>query len=331
MKVAIFSVLLTTAGIHARCPASVGPGEHLRTVTVGGVQRNFYVYVPQGLGTRESPGVMMIHGCGSSPMKFEMESQMNARAEQKAYYNVYPEGTYQGSGSPRLGWNAGFSQCATGGAVNDVDFTRATVLWMLENLCIDSSQIYASGFSNGGSMAFNLTCEMSDVFGGFAFTGSTQPPSTYPSSPTCGGGLRPEDIKPMLGLCGKLDGCGNTIESWFGEFSRFSTCAGNPRVNRVSSTSTCYKYTNCGANKNEPLEYCMVDDLGHCWSGNDCCDNNCLNQDAANMDFSTHILDFFTGVTPRADALNSTAMATKLRNQLAESERDVAAASAEQL
>ena len=30
----------------------------------------------------------MLHGCGSSPEKFEMESQMNVRAETDGYYNM---------------------------------------------------------------------------------------------------------------------------------------------------------------------------------------------------------------------------------------------------
>lgn len=90
----------------------------------------------------------------------------------------------KGTGSNQLGWNAGFSQCTTGGAVNDVDFTRAVALWMLENLCVDPARLFAAGFSNGGSMTFNLTCTMSDTFAGFSFVGSTQPPSTYPSEPT---------------------------------------------------------------------------------------------------------------------------------------------------
>jgi hypothetical protein len=76
------------------------------------------------------------------------------------------------------------------------------------------------------------------------------------------------------------------------------------------------RFNNCGVNKNEPLEYCMVDDLAHCWSGNDCCDDECLDQDPANMDFSAHILDFFSAIPRRAGMLNATALASKLEIQL---------------
>jgi hypothetical protein len=53
-------------------------------------------------------------------------------------YNIFMEGT----GDARLGWNAGFSQCSTGGRVNDVDFTRAVALWMIEHLCVDATRLF---------------------------------------------------------------------------------------------------------------------------------------------------------------------------------------------
>jgi hypothetical protein len=95
-------------------------------------------------------------------------------------------------------------------------------------------------------MIYNLTCDMSDTFAGFGFVGSTQPPSTYPISPMCNGELTLEQMKPMIGLCGKLDGCGNTILPWFGEFSRFRECAGQPVKTELSATSSCWRYSACG-------------------------------------------------------------------------------------
>ena len=67
--------------------------------------------------------------------------------------------------------------------------------WANDNLCVNRERIFASGFSNGGSMVFNLTCEMNSYFAGFAYTGATMPPATYPISDTCNGGLRLEQIK----------------------------------------------------------------------------------------------------------------------------------------
>jgi hypothetical protein len=42
---ATVAMVLAAGSVHARCPSTVGPGEHLRSVTVGGVPRHFYVSV----------------------------------------------------------------------------------------------------------------------------------------------------------------------------------------------------------------------------------------------------------------------------------------------
>jgi poly(3-hydroxybutyrate) depolymerase len=42
---------------------------------------------------------------------------------------------------------------------------------MLENLCVEQSAIFGSGFSNGGSMIFNISCEIPQYFAGLSFTG----------------------------------------------------------------------------------------------------------------------------------------------------------------
>jgi polyhydroxybutyrate depolymerase len=46
----------------------------------------------------------------------------------------------------------------------DTAFTRAMIAWASANLCIDSSRIFATGFSWGGMFSDTLGCEMPDVF-----------------------------------------------------------------------------------------------------------------------------------------------------------------------
>ena len=70
-----------------------------------------------------------------------MESALNVETAQREWFNVYPKGT----GSSRLGWNAGNGACATGGIPNDVDFMRAVVLYMIEETCVDVNRVFAAG------------------------------------------------------------------------------------------------------------------------------------------------------------------------------------------
>ena len=290
----------------AACPSRLSPGEHMVGVGIAGVERTFFISVPVEVSTPR-PAVTMWHGCGSSPEKFELESQMNVNAAERNVYNIYPQGT----GTPRLGWNAGFSQCSTGGLVNDVDFARAVVLYAIENLCVETTEIYAAGFSNGGSMVFNLTCAMSDTFSAFSFTGASMPQATYPAA--CGAAF----VRPVLGMCGSQDGCSSGMASWLTAYSGISNCTDGVNTTEYSATTTCHEHATCGAGEKSPLSYCMVQGLGHCWSGNDCCDQQCSGQDPANIDASAHVLSFFDKVPKEAAVqLDQAALAKQLRAQL---------------
>ena len=157
------SVAILASVAHAICPSRLPPGENELTVQVGSMLRTFYVYVPHDMPDAPTQGVVMIHGCGSSPEKFgttfsarvsrslnrllmcaELESQMNVNAAEKKWFSVYPKGTTtETTPSARLGWNAGSSSCRTGSIPNDVDFMRAVVLYVsrrwAEAPCIHTS------------------------------------------------------------------------------------------------------------------------------------------------------------------------------------------------
>eukprot|EP00040_Diaphanoeca_grandis_P015476 m.79040 g.79040 ORF g.79040 m.79040 type:complete len:323 (+) comp25172_c1_seq1:72-1040(+) len=298
LRITLGLTLIAALGTTAQqcTKAAKTPGLHAFEITVGSDTREFYVTVPEGLSpTLNYPVMMLFHGCGSSPEKYEFESSMNVRASEAKFYNIYPRGTTTNS---KLGWNAGFSTCETAARYNDVEFTRRIHSWALENLCVSNDKFFAAGFSNGGSMVQNLTCEMPAYFTAFAYAGSTMPPVAYPTSESCGnGGLSLDQIKPILNVCGATDGCNNGIASWFREYGTFMECADQPRENRVSSTTTCYEHAQCGVQKNLPLQYCSVSNLGHCWSrGGGCCDKQCLNQSPENVDASVHIINFFSDI-----------------------------------
>jgi poly(3-hydroxybutyrate) depolymerase len=242
-----------------------------------------------------------------------LESLLNVNAAKRNWLNVYPKGTTNGQRSS-LGWNAGTGQCSTGGLVNDVDFMRAVVLYMIEETCVDVNRVFAAGFSNGGQMTYNLTCTMADTFAGFSGTGMSMNQNFYPAR--CG--LADADVRPMLQICGSTDfACSSSNQnSWFDMQAAAMKCHGPFKTTTLSSTSTCKKYTSCGASGNEPLEACEISGLGHCWSGNDCCDSQCAGQNPANMDSSAHILDFFNGIPAKSDETRAEASA-RLRKQLA--------------
>lgn len=281
--------LLLSSGA-AICPGKLTSGEHLRKLTVQGRDRQYYMYVPQSVarGTSPSPAIVMLHGCGSSPEKFELESGMNIAASERGYINVYPEGT---TTRTSLGWNAGAAgSCQTDSSINDVDMVRAVLLDLIDSVCVDPARIFAAGFSNGGQMTFNLTCELPDAFAAFSVTGMSQSSVTYPAN--CG--LQSNEIRPMLAVCGSTDfACASSYSGFVTGYAQRAGCSGQGAVSEVSSSTTLTSFKTCGASGKQSFDAYSIKGLGHCWSGNDCCDSQCSNQDAANIDSSRVILDFF--------------------------------------
>jgi poly(3-hydroxybutyrate) depolymerase len=136
MKSAVLLVLIASTG--AKCPSALSPGEHkislqvrfgqsppnitAQSLQVGSMERDFFLMVPEDMPAQASPGIVMIHGCGGSAEKFEMESLMNQNAAAKKWYSVYPQGSNANNDENRLGWSTGPSNCGTNGVPNDVDF-----------------------------------------------------------------------------------------------------------------------------------------------------------------------------------------------------------------
>jgi len=292
----VLGVLALAAGAAgAMCPSNRPAGLNQVVLEVGGVERTFFVFIPDAMTEEPAPAIVSFHGCGSSPMKFEFESSMNVRANENKWFNVYMEGTDARDGT-RLGWNAGYSTCNTEGQVNDVEFTIAVHTWMLENLCIDREAIFASGFSNGGSMIFNITCEIPTYFAGFSFTGSTWPAAQYPDADTCNGGVRLEEMKPVFGVCGSTDGCSTGMAPWFDRYSGLFGCKDEVAEFDLTPTTKCRRHRQCGVAEVSSIEYCLIDNLGHCWAGGDCCDTKCREQSKLNPDASQAVIDFFKRV-----------------------------------
>ena len=64
----------------------------------------------------------------------------------------------------------------------------------------------------------------------------------------------------------------------------------------LTPNTKCHRHKQCGQGGERFIEYCMIDDLGHCWSGGDCCDSNCRSQSMLNPDAANTVIDFFKRV-----------------------------------
>ena len=134
----------------------------MRTVTVNGATRSYWLYVPDKVSA-SAPLVLSLHGTGGhatdkSPFRTSVADQVGCIV-------AYPQGEnifFPVFGSTLPGWHA------TGEDSKDIDFFKAVINDVAAHFSIDRKRVYCCGFSNGGMMTYTAACVASDVFAAFA-------------------------------------------------------------------------------------------------------------------------------------------------------------------
>lgn len=158
-----------------------------KLMSVGG--RQFLVHPPVDFfPDKYYPLLLFYPGKGATAQIGELGSGLNSLPAVVAY--PYPtiskDGVWAWEGAP-------YSSDA-----DDVAFTESILDTLQNDLCIDRTKIYASGFSNGGGFASLLSCELSDRFAAYAVvSGAFYMPEgqCIPPKPT-----------PILSIHGDSDG-----------------------------------------------------------------------------------------------------------------------------
>jgi poly(3-hydroxybutyrate) depolymerase len=150
---------------------------------------------------------------------------------------------------------------------SDADFTDAILAQLEGDLCVDTTRVFATGFSFGGGMAMALACIRADVFRGVAFfsgadlTGScpttlTKPIAYYASQAS-------EDANGM-DITNPMTG-----EKKQAQFAAVNGCTAEPASTTFPAAGqphTCTIYKGCSAG--HPTEYCVFNG-GHGWEPKD--------------------------------------------------------------
>jgi polyhydroxybutyrate depolymerase len=147
-------------------------------VNIGGIDRNYRLYLPAGLPPAASL-VVMLHGGFGSAEQAERAYGWNQLADSAKFVVAYPDGLARA-------WNSGGGCCGqpSRDGVDDVGFITAAVRDIANNVGIDPARIYATGISNGGMMAYKLACN-SAVFAAIGPDSATQLdacPAPHPTS-----------------------------------------------------------------------------------------------------------------------------------------------------
>ncbi len=141
------------------------------TIVHDGLNREYVLYIPDSYdGTSEVPLMLSFHGFGGIASEFmsgamDGDSDMRFLAESDTFILAYPQGSCLDGGSH---WNP----CPIGGdnksTADDIGFVESLINEISSQYSIDMERIYASGYSNGGMMAYGLANYKSDLIAAVA-------------------------------------------------------------------------------------------------------------------------------------------------------------------
>jgi polyhydroxybutyrate depolymerase len=151
---------LTLAIFLVADPQQLGPGDHTRSLEVGGRTRSYILHLPPRYDPkRPTPVVLAFHGAMTNAPIMAWCSGLSDKADKAGFIVVYPNGT--GKGNLLLVWNSGgYHGPGAEQLPDDVAFVAA-ILDKLPRLAhVDPKRIYATGISNGGMMCYRLAAEL---------------------------------------------------------------------------------------------------------------------------------------------------------------------------
>jgi polyhydroxybutyrate depolymerase len=267
---AVLAVALPLSALPGPLPAqSTAPSEQHYTLRVDGVERSYFLYLPDSHRRTASPALVLVfHGAGGRAQGFARHTGFSALAEREGFVVAYPQGLQRR-------WNDGRGN---GTPHDDVGFVRALVDTLQRELSIDPRRVYATGISNGAMFAYRLACDLPRVFAAVAPVAGAMPAdlatgcahaepvsvlafqgTADPLVPYAGGGVarrrgRVLSAEQSVAFWARMSGCGPQV-----------TVIEEP--DRVSD-GTRVRHTDFGeCREHRAVELYTIEGGGHTWPG----------------------------------------------------------------
>lgn len=184
-------------------------------------QREWYVYVPKSVDTtKAAPLVFVFHGAGGSCNEIADRSGWAQVADEKGFIIVCPSASHElkvptrrvtdiVAPDMRLIWNP---NDATQTRPSDIKFVEYLYDWMQDHYKIDTTRVYVSGQSSGGSMTWACANYLSHIFAAAAPVSS----AGYGDIATGVEFVHPDDAvyTPIINFIGLQDG---SFKSGYGD------------------------------------------------------------------------------------------------------------------
>jgi polyhydroxybutyrate depolymerase len=237
------------------------------TMVSAGQQRQYLLYVPKSYDpAKPTPLVISLHAAAGWPAQQRNLSRWNPLADEQGFLVVYPSG----SDVPKI-WHVGRGA----GLMRDVRFIAALIDTLEAAYNIDPTRIYANGISNGGAMAFVLSCTLSDRI---AAVGLVAPAQTLPASwctdrrpvPLIAFHGAADPIVPYRGgpagdPFNPVKDTFPAVQDWVASWARRNRCGAKPSDSFVAADVTRREYPRCADHAAVVLY--TIQGGGHSWPG----------------------------------------------------------------
>ncbi len=243
------------------------------TIVSSGEEREYLLHVPPSYdGARPTPLVISMHAGATWPAQQMNLSRWNRLADEHGFIVVYPSGTGEVGAidMPRI-WPVDRESDRT----KDVRFIAELIETLEAAYDIDPARIYANGMSNGGAMAFVLSCTLADRIAAVGMVAAAQSrPFDWCPDP------RPV---PMIAFHGTADplvpyeggALGDpfnpvkpiypSVRDWTARWARRNRCAKDPVESVAAPDVTRIEYTHCA--EGAPVVLYAIEGGGHTWPG----------------------------------------------------------------
>lgn len=228
------------------------------TITHNSITRNHITYIPSAYvpGT-PVPLVFVMHGFTQSAQAIMNATGFNDLAEQEGFIVAYPNGVNNG-------WNTN-SPFPGGSTADDVGYIGALRDTLIAQFSIDTTRIYATGFSAGGYMSHKLACESPRCFAAIASVSGTINTGAVDA-------CAPQHTPGVLQIHGTSDlivsyngsffsglGVQDVLDLWTSNLA----CATPPAITPFSATVEQQVYAPCTGNAS--VVHYKIDGGGHTW------------------------------------------------------------------
>lgn len=263
------------------------------TLVSSGENRSYFLYVPDTYDPASlTPLVISMHGFAEWPAHQMQISHWNDLAEQYGFIVIYPSGT-----SFPLRWRTRGAPGSDSDPMRDVAFISDLIDKLESEYNIDPARIYANGLSNGGGMAFVLSCKLSEriaaigsVAGAYLFPWEEcQPSRAVPAIVFHG---TADHVVPYRGGPSRsFDISFPNISEWVDTLARRNGCSSTPQEIPATGEVGGLQFTNCTSNAN--VVFYTIAGGGHSWPGGEPMPEFIVGHTTQDIDATETMWDFF--------------------------------------